>query len=177
MSQAYIWGAIVGAAFGIALLVALLWVTKSDGSLKGRYDERQELFRGRGYKAGFFTFIGYCILYAVLHDIAEVRVISATAAMFAGICLSVSVYACYCIRHDSYLALNEKPVRIIVTFFLVSLLNLGIGVYHFVQGNMVEDGVVSITAMNPICGLMMVVVAFAMLFRYRSERRHLEEEE
>ena len=176
MSQAYIWG-IVGAAFGIVLLIVLLWVTKSDGSLKGRYDERQELFRGRGYKAGFFTFIGYCVLYAALHDIAGVRAISATAAMFAGICLSISVYACYCIRHDSYLSLDEKPVRIIVIFFLVSLLNLGIGVYHLAQGDMVEDGVVSINAMNPICGLMMVVVAFAMLFRYRSERRHQEDEE
>ncbi len=177
MRQAYIWGAAAGAAFGVVLLAIILFVTKNDGSLKCRYDERQELFRGRGYKAGFFTFLCYCILYGILHDVMEIRVISASAAMFAGICLSVSVYACYCIRHDAYLALNEKPVRIMVSFFLVSLLNLGIGAYHLIQGDLVENGVLSISALNPICGLMMGILAFTMLLRYRSERRHLEEEE
>ncbi len=52
-------GVVIGLIVGIICVVLLLAVTKTDENVKYKYDERQELVRGRGFKYGFFILLIY----------------------------------------------------------------------------------------------------------------------
>ena len=54
----------MGLAFGIVtalIIFAVVWKF-SKKSMKGTFDERQELVRGRGYKYACFTFLGLLVI-------------------------------------------------------------------------------------------------------------------
>ena len=43
-------GVVCGILVGLLLMVVILKLTKTDGSLKCKYDERQQLVRGKGFQ-------------------------------------------------------------------------------------------------------------------------------
>lgn len=51
----FIIGLVLVFAVSALLVLLLLKTTKNDGSIKCKYDERQELVRGRGFKYALFT--------------------------------------------------------------------------------------------------------------------------
>ena len=55
MNIAYIIGVIVGVAVGLVLTFLLIRYSRTDKKIKPKYDERQELIRGRGFKYAFYT--------------------------------------------------------------------------------------------------------------------------
>lgn len=119
----YLWGALVGIIAGVVLAAVLLKLTKKDGSMRCRYDERQEVVRGRGFKYGFFTMLIYfaaeTLFGSFLELFADRSVIS-----FIGLCLGVAVYAVYGIWKDAYISLNENPKRVIIVFFVIAAMIL-----------------------------------------------------
>ena len=85
-----------GLAFGIVtalIIFALVWKF-SKKSMKGTFDERQELVRGRGYKYACFTFLGLLTLDLLIEslDAFETLPVSRTLAM--------DVPRCYVDRHS-----------------------------------------------------------------------------
>lgn len=153
-----VFGLFVGVAVGIAL-VAVLFRKKV---LDTTFDERQERVRGAAYKYAFFTLMIAAWLYSIT-DLILGRWCDVLAGISICVGASVVVFAVMCIVKDAYLSLKERP-RIIMTFFaLLTFLNLGIGGLHLASGDLVEDGVLTFRAVNPILGVVTLIILVVYL--------------
>lgn len=165
MNKYYIMGMVCGVFVGLLLVAVLLKVTKTDGRMKCRYDERQTEARGKGYKYGFFTFLIGDFLYALLCA-AEFEVPAEPAAvMMILIVLGMVVQIVYCIWKDAYFSLNENRTRVLVAFAVVAGFNLLLGVFRLLEGDVVVNGVLTFNSMNLLCGILFLIIFFAMLLK------------
>lgn len=167
----YLVGCIAGVVCGIILVVLLLRFMNKDGSVKCKFDERQELIRGKGYKFGFHTFVVFMALDICFGEMLEMYADRMVISM-TGLCLGILVYAVYAIWNEGYIALNENPKRVMITFALLSVLNIAIAVSSMLHGELLVDGRISFRMMNMICGitlLLIVIVIFAKSICTRSE--------
>ena len=159
-------GLILGLLVGTCLTFVLLATANKRHRLESpRYDERQELERGRGFRYAFYVFlIGYGLLTCV--DFLEL-VSSPDAAFLHACCyfLAITVYVIYCICHESYFALNEKPKAVMILFSFVGVFNLLISIHHFMQGDLIKDGHFTFNVLNVLCFLMFFVLAIVTLFK------------
>lgn len=142
--------------FGIAIVV-FLKKTKTDGSMRCKYDERQQLVRGRGFKYAFFTMLLYDF-FLVLLDCMDIRYGDMGTEMGTGMMLGCAVYAIYCILNDGYFSMNENMPRVLFVLISLGLVNLILGIHSIIRGDIVEDGMLTIQSMNLLCGLIMLFI-------------------
>lgn len=155
-------GVLAGVVIGAILIIVVLTLTKTDGNIEPKYDERQLLERGKGFKLGFFVEMIYTA-FLILMYIMEIKVPVATEVLlFFGILLSVSVYAIYCIRKEAYISLNENAKKINIVFLVIGIANLLIGVSHCFSGGMIQDGVLTFRSLNLICGIFMMIMSIVI---------------
>lgn len=167
--------------FGVGILIAavvlVLFARKAhtDGCSRPRYDERQELARGRGYKYAFFTILVYEALYGVLRSAFGWSLLDDLTGSFVGIFAGIAVYACYAIWHDAYFALNEKRRYYIWLFAVITAINLAVGAGHIVRGELIVDGVIHYAnSLNLLCAALFLVVLGTLLAKDIASRREDE---
>lgn len=155
-------GILIGVLAGLLLVIVILKVTKKDGSIKCRYDERQEKVRGRGFKYGFFALLIYnCVvaLIIVVVDSCEgKRYVDDATLMLFGILFGVFIYASYCIWNEAYFSLNENRGRVFIAFAVIALVNFIIAAVNIMNGTMMKNGVLTFQCMNLLCGIMLVLI-------------------
>lgn len=164
-------GITVGILAGL-FVVALLFKKKV---LDMHFDERQERARGKAFQYGFFTLLIAVYAYGV-SDVMFGKwcdvLTGVTLCVAAGLC----VFAVTCILKDAYLSLREKPRTVMTMFALLSLLNLGIGGRHAWSGELVEDGVLTFRAVNPIIGFATLVILIVYIVNHLLRSREEEAE-
>ena len=163
-------GIMVGLAAGIVaglIFVAFLFRKKV---LDCHFDERQELARGKAFQYGFFTLLISTYVYGT-SDVVFGRWCDALAGVTICLAISLCVFAVTCILKDAYLSLREKPRVVMTMFALLTLINLGFGVMYGVSGDLVEDGVLTFRAVNPIVGLVTLVILIVYLVNVAAERK------
>lgn len=158
-------GISAGAAIGVLLVIAILKFSKKDGSLKCKYDERQELVRGKGFKYGFFTIVIYDACNMFYGNFLE-RIVMREVIMALGIFLGVVVYAGYAIWNDGYFSLNENPRRVMGSFVVLSVGNIFLGLMHIPMGDFSVGGVIGYPAVNLMVGIM-ILCLFGILLAKR----------
>ncbi|MBO5302691.1 MAG: hypothetical protein J6A92_01425 [Lachnospiraceae bacterium] len=163
-SVGYILGACVGVLITALFILVFLKFTKKDGNIKCRFDERQNIIRGKGYKYAFFTLLIYNALILVIGNVLEMYM-DREMIMFIGICLSVIVYAAYAIWNEGYFSLNENPKRVMIIFGVVGVINLISGISSIVSGEIIENGKVSFRAMNLLCAVLMFSVLIVLAIK------------
>ncbi len=146
-------GIFVGIAAGLFVL-ALLFKKKV---LDMHFDERQELARGKAFQYGFFTLIITAYAYGA-SDMIFGRWCDALVGVTICLAVSMCVFAVTCILKDAYLSLREKPRTVMTMFALLAAINLGFGAMYAVSGDLVEDGVLTFRAVNPIIGVLVLVI-------------------
>ena len=163
---------LVGILFGLCLLVLMLAaISKGKRVENPRYDERQELERGRGFRSAFFTLLICCGLTFCI-DLAKLFPTVDMVLLYGfGVFLSLAVYCVYCVRHECYFALNQKTVSVTVCLALVGLFNLIIAVSNILSGRMFENGRVSFHFLNLLCAALFLVLALALLIKWLSDRK------
>lgn len=165
---------------GCGILVGFLFVaffmklTKKDGSMKCKFDERQEVVRGQGYKYGFFSLVIYNVAYGILADFGIADKIDVFAVMFIGIGVGILVYASYCIWNEGYISLNENPKRVMAGFVLIALFNLLIGLRNAFSGEFAETGEMGLATANIWAGVVFVILVLEILAKQISNRREAE---
>jgi len=159
-------GAFVAVIIGVLFIFAMKKYTKTDNSLKCKYDERQQLVRGTGFKYGFFTLIFYNVAAAFLISVEKRQYVEHAALLLAGILLGVFIYGAYCIWNESYFSLNENPKRVIIVFALIALLNFGVGYRGFLHGVLIEDGMLTVNCLNIFCGVLVLMLFFVMVAKH-----------
>ena len=164
-------GAIHAAIIGVLIVFAMKKYTRTDNSLKCKYDERQQIVRGIGFKYGFFTVMLYDVAAAFLISVEKRQYIDHAVLMFTGIFLGTFVYAAYCIWHEGYFSLNENPKRVVIVFILVALLNFGVGYRGFRHGMLLEDGMLTVNCLNILCGILVLMLFFVMAAKHIFKRK------
>ena len=168
-------GIMVGLAAGIVaglIFVAFLFRKKV---LDCHFDERQELARGKAFQYGFFTLLISTYVYGT-SDVVFGRWCDALAGVTICLAISLCVFAVTCILKDAYLSLREKPRVVMTMFALLTLINLGFGVMYGVSGGLVENGVLTFRAVNPIIGLATLVILIVYIINHLLRSREEEAE-
>lgn len=176
MSTEYMLGFVLGILI-VAVLFAIIFVlasrwTKTDYFGTCKYDERQELVRGRGFKYGFFAVLIYNTVYGIFDSVFPKRLpVETMTAMFIGILVGVLVHVCYCIWNEGYIALNENPKRLKILFAFIAFFNLIVFVMSALHGEVVVDGVFQNGVLNLGCTIMFLVIFIVMFAKELSDRR------
>lgn len=151
------------------LLVALLFKKKV---LDMHFDERQERARGKAFQYGFFTLLISSYVYG-LSDVIFGKWCDVLTGVTICLTIGLCVFAITCILKDAYLSLREKPRTVMTMFALISAINLGFGGMYAVSGDLLENGVLTFRAVNPILGLATLVILIVYivnhLLRFREE--------
>ena len=165
-SLGYIFGLLVGILVGVGIIALLFKLKVMDLT----FDERQERARGQAYKYGFWTLITCLLLYGFSDQIFG-RWCDVLVGAILCIAAALMVFASVCIVKDAYLSLKEKPRAIMTLLTVISALNLAIGVINWKSGQVVKDGVLTYSAVNGICGIMMLAILGVYLVNYLLAKR------
>ena len=166
-----------GLAFGIVtalIIFALVWKF-SKKSMKGTFDERQELVRGRGYKYACFTFLGLLTLDLLIEslDAFETLPVSRTLAIFFIILVGIMVYALYCIKNDSYFGVGTDTRTYRAVMWIVIVCN-AISGFSGLKDGAVIDGKF---AFGPCASLLFCLAIVIIMITLRIKQRKMAEEE
>lgn len=171
----YHMGMVLGLSAGILaglLVVALLLKKKV---LDMHFDERQELARGKAFQYGFFTLIIAVYAYGI-SDMMFGRWCDVLTGVAICLAIGLCVFAITCILKDAYLSLREKPRTVMTMFALISAVNLGFGGMYAVSGDLLENGVLTFRAVNPILGLATLVILIVYIVNHLLRSREEEAE-
>ena len=168
----------IGMITGIlaAALIMALFAKRINKIRRGpcKYDERQELVRGRGFKYGFFTLMAYNLVLGTAYMDAAPEWCDMLMQNIIGVVLAVSVFGVYCIWNDAYMSINESPSFVYFFFWGIGGLNLFSGVMNLVHGSIVEDGRLTFRGSNLMLGA--IFVLFGIVFWMRNHSRNHDEE-
>ena len=165
-SKWYAVGIIVGVLF--AVVMTFIWVKRRKG--KCEFDERQERSRGRAFKYGFFTALVYFMGYSIGGIINQGNWMHDPTWVFAGLCLSVGVFAVNAIWNDAYFSLNETPKSYIVLFIALAVTNLTGGI----RGVLDEDS--GDNSLNFCLGILLLCILIVLGVKRFRDKRVGEEE-
>lgn len=161
-------GVLIGLVLSIVAFVIIAIILKMK-NCEQKYDERQELARGRAYKHGFITLLLYCVVVG-LADMYLERAYISTAALI-GVFLSVTVFVIECIFTDAYFAVGQKPRSWLVLSGFVATLNLCIFTVNFAEGEpLIVNGVLTYYIINLVCGLMFLAIFVAIVMKLMRDR-------
>ena len=167
-----LWGIIVSILLGAFLQKK----TRTDNSKKYKYDERQEVVRGKGFKKGFFTIL-ICNGLTVCMKIAEVPLFAEQELLIIIGCFTgIGVWVVYCIWNEGYFALNEDKGRIMIWFVTAAIMNFCVGAVALVRGTVIQDGKLTYQSINFLCGLLFIII-FLTMFLKKAYRDGKDEQE
>lgn len=144
-----------------ALLATIIYLlTKDKWKKRDSYDERQQLERGRAFRLGFITTVVGIIL-AIFVDLMNILPspihshVLYGAALYAG----SMVFAMYCIWHEAYFSLKEKPRSTVLLLGGIGAFNLLIALGTMLsKGSLMKNGRLTYPAMNAVSALVMLVL-------------------
>jgi hypothetical protein len=161
-------GFIAGLVVLLGIVVICAIIKKS--SLKGEYDERQELIRGRGYKYALLTvmvFNAICLIFGVE---GQVPYFSWDYLTLVSIMLGTLVFGVYSIRHDAFIGLNNNVRSFVVLFAACIIANLFGGIHHLQQGLLENGQVTFATGSNLTLSVGFVILLITILVQHFSSR-------
>ncbi len=168
-------GVFVGLAAGLLAGLAFIKFLFKKKVLDMHFDERQERARGKAFQYGFFTLLIAAYAYGI-SDVLLGRWCDVLTGVTLCIALALCVFAVTCILKDAYLSLREKPRTVMTMFALLSTINLLFGGMYALSGDLVEDGVLTFRAVNPIIGAAILVILIVYIVNYLLRPRDEEAE-
>lgn len=166
----FICGLIIVAIIGIVLRIS---GKKKTGC---EYDERQEAIRGTGFKYAYFT--GMLVL--IIGGIIEIMMGRSWCTMFTfsmiALWISICVFTTYCVIKDAYFTLRSKRKTLIIIFLAAGIINLCFGLDSAKQGEIIVNGMLSLSATNLLTGAACIYLGLMMIVRSIYERRQEIEE-
>lgn len=157
---------LVGIVFGVTVGLVICFIAfrflNKDGSIKTKYDERQDIARGKSYRFGFW---GLCAaLFAlILLDSAEIVIPAEPIVIYFSIFFVGAVALCvHSIFNGSYFGINNMQSKWISFFIFFGVINGLISVMAYVNGSLIVDGQLTVSFVNVLCCLMLVIAIIAI---------------
>lgn len=162
---AYSLGVIAGLLVVALICAVVARIAKRRGKCaKAQFDERQVVARGKAYRYAFFTVLFYLLAWGLFELATDIRLWDTYTGCFLGVFLSVTVFAVIAIRNDAYFALNERAATYLGISVLVTILNLGVGVWNLLDGDtpVIENGVLTYHSVNLLVGGMFLILTIVI---------------
>ncbi len=141
----------------------------NDKFKEAKYDERQTAVRGRAFKYAYGTLLVTLLLYAASTGLWNWCVPFTGCA--AAIAISLVPYVWVSITNEAYWWANTSRVGQYVVFALLGLMNLGLALSSWLEGDLIVGGVLQIGGANLMLGLVFIYIfALAMIQRARLRR-------
>ena len=176
MNNDYAAGLAVGIIVAI-LILGIIWKFNKN-KMKGNFDERQELVRGRGYKYACFTLLGLLTFDLLLESFRAFETLPVTRELFLFFILIVGimVYALYCVKNDSYFGVGMDTRTYRAVMWIVIVCNAISAVSGLMNGGAMVDGKL---AFGPWAALIFVIAFIILMIslKVRSRSAALEETE
>lgn len=171
-------GVAVGALVGLIIRLVALKKLNSNGKIKTEYDERQNEIRGKGYKWGFWTEAAYMMILMLL-DVAEIKIPAASIVIyFIGIVLGVMAMCVYCIWNGAYFGINNDTKKWTIFFIVFGAFNLVLSYMMYIEGELIEDGMLMPGFVNLLCGVMLIaVVLITFIKKLFDSKENMSDEE
>ena len=160
------------------LMVVLVVIGLAVGKLAGKklgkaeFDERQQLARGKAYKAGFYTLLAGLLAVYLLPNLTEWQPKDPALLPFAVICIGVTVFACVAVANDAYLGIRQNPHTMLLVMGIVVVCNLLAG--FSVMRSDFPNGITVQNSMNFIIAAMGLIILTALMVRLRMAARDEE---
>ena len=166
MGFSYVIGLLVGILVAILLVKAFTRKFHTNGEKKDRYDERQHMLIGKGYKYGFYGFMVYDGLYAAAGSCLDSSLMVPGVAAFLNVAVGLAVFATYCIWNGAYFALNFNARRYLILLVFLTVINFIAGFFYLKAGvPMVENGLLATSSVNFICAGLLTYILLMVLVR------------
>ena len=180
MNTATLLGIVTGLIVGLLIyFIAIKATKKYRFGNKPDYDERQKIEQGKAYKTGFFTLMIFSCIYLCIEILLEDGMpFEPGVGSFIAIFLGAFAFATHAVFSDCYISTNERPIRTKIIFAVIGIVNLTAGIINMFSGELVENGVLSIRIINPLCGLLMLALVCEISIKERLDlrREKLDEE-
>lgn len=165
-------GVTCGLVVGIILVIIIMKTTTKDHSTKCKYDERQQLVRGKGFKYAFFTMMIYNFFFGLCFEfIFEKQIMDTGASMVLGATIGMMVYAIYCIWNEGYISMNENPKKVMAALAIVGAANLCIGIAELSGGQLIENGMLTIRSINLLIGMEVLIIVAVQLVKFALDKK------
>lgn len=122
------------AGLGISFLCSFLLIMGPDRkNITEKYDERQIIARNQAYKSSFILLLVY-LMVCVFLDIAGIQWATASAMLFIGIMVSITLFVNMCIIKDAYNGFlpQKNKKRSLIGSMTGSAFNAGYIIYKIV---------------------------------------------
>lgn len=177
MSIYFYIGMLVGIA--VAALLVIKFRKKMLGNEKAQYDERQLAEQGKAAKLAYYVLMIYIFVYAALQNLEIVTFVDPMIGAFAGIAISILIYACICIKNEAYFPINQSAKKWLHFLDAIGILNLVIFVLN-VYGNggmLEEDGSLTTSFINLLCAVLLLVLSIICRISMKKDNEVEEDEE
>jgi hypothetical protein len=162
-------GLAVGLVVGIIICVIVFRYMNKDKKVITKYDERQEVTRGRAYKYAFWASMGAAALVMIM-EVAGVSLASSFTKYFFIVFVGIIVHVAYSIWNDAYVGINTNKKRFMIVCILAGLANL-LGVIGNIKGGtFIVDGMVSDAGSNLLCVILMAFAGIELFIKDRMDK-------
>ena len=159
-----------GALTGI-LVVVLLAVWKKRRGTMPRYDERQMVARAKAAQLALGVLAALMLVNGFVRELLQTA--WAGPFMEAGTLLmaAATVYVLRCVWTDAYFSLRERPKIWARVFAVMLALNAALGIVAIVDGDVLEDGLLTYRAANLMIAAMFAALLIAVALKRRKNAR------
>ena len=149
----------------IAIVVIVFITTKLRKNQTPKYDERQEMVRGKAYKYAFFTMLIFGALYMYCSLFIESELLLASVALMIDMFIGLVVYAVYSIWNDAFATLNGISKSYIIFLACTVVLNLGNAIGTIKDGSIIANGTLTLDSISLVCAISLTIVLVTMLVK------------
>ena len=168
MNTAWISGFIVGIMIVAVICAVAARAARKKGLGNGKYDERQQVVRGRAFTWAYITLLAYLGIWMVLRTM-ELPFFMQSLSVLLGVLLSIAVFVGCCIFRDAYFKASESPRAWIGVISAVGLLNLGIGLVRLFREATLEERLYENA--NLFVGALLVFTLVCVVIKRAIDRR------
>ena len=164
---------LIAVCFIVGVIFFFLFFRKHKGVFSKEYDERQIIGRGQAYKAAFFTLLAYNFACAIING-CGIKWWDPEVGLLVGLFVSITVFAVIAITKDALYGIHTQSKSVISVFLLVIVVESIAFVVQCIDGDVVEDGVLSLGFISLAAAVCFAVMLIAYLI-HNKKAKLLEE--
>lgn len=140
-----------------------------------RYDERQELIRGRAYRASFFAMIYFICIVLFAEFLFDRVFFDHWAFAILIIIVGITINVVYSIFNDAYFYANMNRKNYIVFLVVVGLINLVSGLVIAIKGGVIENHMITFKASNLFVTILIGAALISIYIKGKREKEEVDE--
>ena len=153
----------MGAVY-VFVIIFFIGVVLFSGKRKDiNYDERQALYRGRGYLYAFFAVIGCNLIYGFLGT--GIFPVDPDLMVMVIALFGVGTYCVYCAWKDAYIGVRQNWKKVMWSLALIGAIDLFNGITIILSGRGVENGRLSQSTLSLFIGILFLVLCGVLTAR------------